>query len=85
MKRLLDKIMYPYNKIKSLEEEIINQDKQYTTLQMKLTKLNKEKELLEEESKRLEEANTKHLTTLREQRKEIKALQNEIKEIRTNS
>ena len=43
MKRLLDKIMYPYNKIKSLENEIINQDKQYTTLQMKLTKLNKEK------------------------------------------
>lgn len=85
MKRLLDKIMYPYNKIKSLEEEIINQDKQYTTLQIKLTKLNKEKELLEEEKKRLDEANTKHLNTLREQRKEIKALQNEIKEIRANS
>lgn len=85
MKRIIEKIIYPYNKIKTLEKEIRNQDDQYTLLQIKLTKLNREKELLEEENKKLEEANTKHLTTLREQRKEIKSLQNEIKEIRANS
>ena len=85
MKRIIEKIIYPYNKIKTLEKEIRNQDDQYTLLQIKLTKLNREKELLEEENKKLEEANTKHLATLRERRKEIKALQNEIKEIRANS
>lgn len=85
MKDLLEKIRYPYSKIKTLEEEIENQDKQYTTLQLKLTRITNERDLLQEENKKLELANTKHLTTLREQRKEIKRLQNEIKKVRTDS
>ena len=43
MKRIIEKIIYPYNKIKTLEKEIRNQDDQYTLLQIKLTKLNREK------------------------------------------
>lgn len=83
--RIIKNLIHPYNKIRELEKEIQNQDNQYTTLQLKLTKITNERDLLKEENEKLEEANTKHLTTLREQRKEIKELQNEIKEIRTNS
>lgn len=83
--RIIKNLIHPYNKIRELEKEIQNQDNQYTTLQLKLTKITREKELLEEENKKLEEANTKHLETLRERRKEIKRLQNEITKTRTDS
>lgn len=75
--------MFKLKKIKELELEIENQDKQYSTLQAKYTKALKENELLEKENKHLQETSDKYLDTVKRLRKRMKELKNE--ETGTNS
>ena len=69
--------MFKLRKIKELELEIENQDKQYSTLQAKYTKALKEVELLEKENQHLQETSDKYLDTVKRLRKQIKELKNE--------
>lgn len=65
-----------------LKELIKSQDNQYLTVQVLLTKEKTKNELLIEENIRLDTDNTKHLETLREQRKKIRELQKELRELK---
>lgn len=85
MKELLENIISPYKKIKELEKEIENQDKQYTYLQSKNTKLKIRLEEYETDNIQLAKLVEEYKEKCKGLRKELKALQNENKTSRENS
>lgn len=85
MKELLESIIAPYKKIRDLEKEIENQDKQYTYLQSKNTKLKNKLEEYETDNIQLAKLVEEYKEKCKKLRKELKALQNENKTSRENS
>lgn len=81
LKEKIFTIFKPYKKIKQLEEEIENQDKQFGQQQTRFSKMKTVVEELTLENKMLEESNEKYLSKIKDKTLEIKKLKSTIKEL----
>jgi len=66
--------MFNRKRIKTLEEEIDSQDKQYKSLQARLSMKEKECELIKEEKEHYKKKNDDYLDTIKQQRRQINEL-----------